>query len=888
MPCASLRQLLLLLLLLLALASAASAAASPSPFPSPTPAAALSSSSSAHDDPTHDDDGGGGAHAGGGGGHDDGVSEKLHVVLLLVIGGVSLSMAVETVQHRFHITFLPGPATAVLLGLALGLAIRVGNDSGDIPAELGFSGEVFFLVLLPIIIFQAGYSLRKKEFFGQLFTILVFSVIGTAVAAFVIGLTLFGAGRAGWSLPLSLNEAMAYASILSATDAVATANMYRSLDVDPRLSVMIYGEGSVNDATSIVMYQTFASFIDEGVSDEGWAAAAEKFAEELFGSIFFGIAVGVCATFVFRFVHMGWVPACCSRTLACCPQSRTHNVAGLSRKARHGAGSDGHATRAGHKGHGGHAGRVAGGGGSSGIYAGGDLGGDEGEGRGGHSGEGADEGYFQQSAMARHATTTAAADNTTVVRKHGSDPSETSSLMAHQRAAMRKKASTAEPASAALPAPAALLPPPAVPAVLLGGAGHKTGAATLPGAVVAASGAAVVGGGSGGGEEGGGGGGGGNDDDEGEGSAFDLDEDDAHEEHLTEIAALAAASLSAARSGALGANARSSFAIFEPSDLSSIPLDMARAITKDREVKPDSSVFAQCAFILLMGYVAYMAAEALHLSGVVAVLFCGISLNHFVRPLMTSEGKDFSEGTIRVLAEIADLTTFFQVGLDAALTFGTRDGIDSQADAALLGFILLGSLLGRAVAVFGLGALINYYRREPVPFNYLVMLWHAGLRGAGAYAFTLVFPTANREVLVDATAGVVLFTVLTCGATTGRMLTWTGVPWGHNFDPAEDMLHPSAHPEKEGPIRRASFAGPEAQAGAARAAAAAAADAAKGPSFRTVLVHGAKVYLPLDGGVELQQGGAGGARRLAALTWINRMDTRVRFWVSGVVREDPS
>jgi len=380
-------------------------------------------------------------------------------------------------------------------------------------------------------------------------------------------------------------------------------------------------------------------------------------------------------------------------------------------------------------------------------------------------------------------------------------------------------------------------------------------------------------------------------DDEGgrgrERDAFDLEDDDEHEEHMTEIAALAAASLSAARSGALGANARSSFAIFEPSDMSSIPLDMARAITKDRELKPDSSVFAQCAFILLMGYLAYMAAEALHLSGVVAVLFCGISLNHFVRPLMTSEGKDFSEGTIRVLAEIADLTTFFQVGLDAALTFGTRDGIDSQADAALLGFILLGSLVGRAVAVFGLGALINYYRREPVPFNYLVMLWHAGLRGAGAYAFTLVFPTANREVLVDATAGVVLFTVLTCGATTSRMLTWTGVPWGHNFDPAEDMLHPSAHPDKEGPIRRASFAGPEAQAGAARSAAAAAA-AAKSPTFRTVLVHGAKVYLPLDGGAELQQGGAGGARRLAALTWINRLDTRIRFWVSGVVREDPN
>ena len=445
--------------------------------------------------------------------------------------------------------------------------------------------------------------------------------------------------------------------------------------------------------------------------------------------------------------------------------------------------------------------------------------------------------------------------------------------MAHQRAAIRKKASMSEaaaeaPGAAAEPAPAAGA---GAPATAAAGSGSSGSGGSGGGGANSGRG---TGGDSDGGSESGGG---------GNGSDGDESEED---EHMTEIATLAAASLSAARSGALGANARSSFAIFEPSDLSSIPLDMARAITKDREVKPDSSVFAQCAYILLMGYVAYMAAEALHLSGVVAVLFCGISLNHFVRPLMTSEGKDFSEGTIRVLAEIADLTTFFQVGLDAALTFGTRDGIDSQADAALLGFILLGSLVGRAVAVFGLGALINYYRREPVPFNYLVMLWHAGLRGAGAYAFTLVFPTANREVLVDATAGVVLFTVLTCGATTSRMLTWSGVPWGHNFDPAEDMLHPSAHPDKEGPIRRASFAGAEAQAGAAASSARDADVAGAGAGghtgslaaaspYRTVLVQGAKVYVPLAAGTEQ---GAGGARRMAAMTWINRLDTRVRVW----------
>jgi hypothetical protein len=56
------------------------------------------------------------------------------------------------------------------------------------------------------------------------------------------------------------------------------------------------------------------------------------------------------------------------------------------------------------------------------------------------------------------------------------------------------------------------------------------------------------------------------------------------------------------------------------------------------EVKPDSSIFSQVSYVLALAYFAYMAAEAALLSGVVAVLFCGISLNNFMRPLMSEQG----------------------------------------------------------------------------------------------------------------------------------------------------------------------------------------------------------------------------------------------------------
>jgi len=632
----------------------------------------------------------------GSGDSDDGATEILHVVLLLVLAGVLLSMSLEVLQHRYHITWLPGPATAVVIGSAIGLILRLSADEGDIPEEIGFSGTVFFLILLPIIIFQAGYSLRKREFFGQLFSILIFSIVGTVITAVTIGLILYGAGTAGWTLELSLNEAMAYASLLSATDAVAVANVYRALDADPLLTVMIYGEGSVNDAASIVMYQTFSSFIEDGISDEGIATAGEHFAAELFGSVALGLGVAILATFLFRCVHMGWIPQWISKICPCCPRSRT---------ALPDNGDDENLVNIG-----------------------------------------------------------TAYDNTPLLTPKKTQPNatkETTGTTKNETEEINR-----------------------LPKVI------KTPSRTIETAML--------------------------------------------------------------------------------KNTPGVSTGVVRALLRDREIKPDSSVFAQTSFILTIGYLSYMAAESCHFSGVVSVLVSGIGLSHFVRPLMTTEGKDFSEGTVRVLAEIADMACFFQVGLDMALNFGTTRGIDTNQDISLVGFVILGILLGRAISVFGLSALLNYYRRTPIPLAHQIMLWHAGLRGAGAYAFALVFPTHNRDVFVDITAAIVLITVLACGATTTRMLTLTGVPWGHHdsnhhhhpvTSGSSDIHHAEGYQSTDGQLTDNTSSSPNG-------------------NYRVVIIQGARVFIP-NGPIETES-----TRRDRAVGWINRWDTKIRYWISGVVRED--
>jgi NhaP-type Na+/H+ or K+/H+ antiporter len=226
-------------------------------------------------------------------------------VLLLVLGGLLLSASVEVLLNRARITWLPGSAIATLLGVGVGSVIRVAHGPAELPGELNFSGTVFFLLILPIIMFEAGWSLRKKEFLGSFFTLVAFSVLGTTLAAFTTGGILYGAGAAGWCKPFGFNEAMAFGSILSATDAASSATIYSGLGVDPRLTTLVGGEGSLNDAVSIVLYQTFSGFLTDAGAVENGETITGRFLRMLLGSVGVGLGVGVGATLLFRTVHIG-------------------------------------------------------------------------------------------------------------------------------------------------------------------------------------------------------------------------------------------------------------------------------------------------------------------------------------------------------------------------------------------------------------------------------------------------------------------------------------------------------------------------------------------------------------------------------------------------------
>ncbi|KAJ0045204.1 hypothetical protein Pint_04005 [Pistacia integerrima] len=51
---------------------------------------------------------------------------------------------------------------------------------------LQFSEELFFIYLLPPIIFNAGFQVKKKQFFHNFLTIMMFGVIGVFISSSII------------------------------------------------------------------------------------------------------------------------------------------------------------------------------------------------------------------------------------------------------------------------------------------------------------------------------------------------------------------------------------------------------------------------------------------------------------------------------------------------------------------------------------------------------------------------------------------------------------------------------------------------------------------------------------------------------------------------------
>lgn len=172
---------------------------------------------------------------------------------------------------------------------------------------------------------------------------------------------------------------------------------------------------------------------------------------------------------------------------------------------------------------------------------------------------------------------------------------------------------------------------------------------------------------------------------------------------------------------------------------------------------------------LIVVYGAYLLAEHLHLSGVIAVAVAGLAAGNHGLSSASSTSRENVTLFWEIVAFLVNSVVFLLIGFELR-----PDRLAGDLRAAVVAAAVL--LAARALIVYGLSALVHRRRRNlPWPWRH-VIVW-GGLRGAVPVALALGLPAGlpGRESLVAIVFGVVLLSLLGQGLTMPALLRRLGL-----------------------------------------------------------------------------------------------------------------
>ncbi|XP_032595190.1 sodium/hydrogen exchanger 7 isoform X2 [Drosophila grimshawi] len=181
----------------------------------------------------------------------------------------------------------------------------------------------------------------------------------------------------------------------------------------------------------------------------------------------------------------------------------------------------------------------------------------------------------------------------------------------------------------------------------------------------------------------------------------------------------------------------------------------------------------ESALFVLMSYSTFLLAEATELTGVVAVLFCGICQAHYTYNNLSEDSRQRTKQIFELLNFLAENFIFSYIGV-SMFTFPKH-----HFDAGFIITAFICAALGRAVNVYPLSWLLNIKRKPKISSNFQHMLFFAGLRGAMSFALAIRNTVSDaRQTMLTATSLIVIFTVIIQGGAANFLLNWLKIPVG--------------------------------------------------------------------------------------------------------------
>ena len=215
-------------------------------------------------------------------------------------------------------------------------------------------------------------------------------------------------------------------------------------------------------------------------------------------------------------------------------------------------------------------------------------------------------------------------------------------------------------------------------------------------------------------------------------------------------------------------------------------------VAKLRKLITDPVLDTAISFVVPFG--AFIAAEEIHASGVIAVVVAGLLLGHKAPVVQTAQSRIAERTNWRTIAFVLENTVFLLIGLQAGwiLDDVTDSTLSGLRIASVCAAVLVGCIVMRIVWVFAARYLLVRPGPDPVtgqspPWTFSFILGWAGIRGVVTLAAAFLIPedTPHREVLLLIAFTVVAGTLFLQGLSLPMLARRLRVP---SPDPMEDAL----------------------------------------------------------------------------------------------------
>ncbi|KAM4621892.1 sodium/hydrogen exchanger 2-like [Polymixia lowei] len=164
-------------------------------------------------------------------------------------------------------------------------------------------------------------------------------------------------------------------------------------------------------------------------------------------------------------------------------------------------------------------------------------------------------------------------------------------------------------------------------------------------------------------------------------------------------------------------------------------------------------------FVFLYSYLSYLTSEMLHLSGIMAIVTCAVTMKQYVEANVSERSNTSIQYFLKMWSSVSETLIFIFLGVS------TIQDVHMWSWPFVCSTLLL-CLVWRASGVLLLTAVVNKLRRNAVTFRDQFIIAYGGLRGA--ICFSLVFlidDFPKKRLFITTTIVVILFTVFVQGMT---------------------------------------------------------------------------------------------------------------------------